>query len=94
MSTMNGENHFVSNACPEYEVFLEEYLEGALDKNHSRKLQEHLRVCSGCSLALDNAAGASQLLQSVDPVGDQQGAVFDHRRNEPGKIEPGEFTGQ
>jgi predicted anti-sigma-YlaC factor YlaD len=67
---MNVENDFTSYACSEYEAFLEDYLDGALDNAGSRKIAEHLKVCAGCTRALEDAAAASQLLRAAEPVPD------------------------
>lgn len=65
---MNRDSEFVSSACPEYEAILEDYLDGALDGGNSRKLTEHLRACTGCKRALDDAAAASQWLRLAPPT--------------------------
>jgi predicted anti-sigma-YlaC factor YlaD len=67
---MNADNEFVSRACPAYETALEDYLDGSLDNVASRKLTEHLKVCAGCSQALDEAAAASQWVRHAEPVAD------------------------
>jgi hypothetical protein len=67
---MNAESDFVSCACPEYEAMLEDYLEGALDNGGSRRVSEHLKECTGCTGALENASGSSQWLHLAEPVRD------------------------
>jgi predicted anti-sigma-YlaC factor YlaD len=59
---MNTGNEFLGCACPEYEVFLEDYLDGALEGASARKVTEHLRSCVGCSQALADASAAAQWL--------------------------------
>jgi hypothetical protein len=49
---------------------LEDYIDGALDGGSTRKLTEHLKVCVGCSQALDVASGASEWLRQAEPVAD------------------------
>jgi anti-sigma factor RsiW len=67
---MNAENGFVACACPEYEVLLADYLDGALDNGSSRKVSEHLKACVCCSHALEDAAAASQWLRATEPASD------------------------
>lgn len=74
---MNAENDFANCACPEYEVMLEEHLEGTLENGVARKLSEHLKSCSGCSQALEDAAGAADWLRQAERTPDP-GAAFTH----------------
>jgi anti-sigma factor RsiW len=67
---MNVENEFASRACAEYEAFLEDYLDGALDNGTSRKVAEHLKSCAGCSLAFADAAAANTWLHQSERASD------------------------
>jgi anti-sigma factor RsiW len=74
---MNAENDFAGCACPEYEVMLEEYLEGTLANGAARKLSEHLKSCAGCSQALADATEASMWLRLAGRTPDP-GPAFTH----------------
>jgi len=67
---MNVENEFASGACVEYEAILEDYLDGALDNGASRKVAEHLKVCTGCSQAFADAAAANTWLHQSERASD------------------------
>jgi len=67
---MNVENKFVSRACAQYETLLEDYLDGALDNGASRKVAEHLKVCTGCSQAFADAAAANTWLHQSERASD------------------------
>jgi hypothetical protein len=90
---MNAENDFANGACPEYEVMLEEYLEGALENGAARKLGEHLKACAGCTQALEGATEMSMWLRQAEPTGDP-GPAFTHRvmtrvRTHESEVRPG-----
>jgi hypothetical protein len=74
---MNTENEFAGHACSEYEVFLEDYLEGTLEGASARKLTEHLKSCAGCSEALADASSAAHWLHQVEATPDP-GPGFSH----------------
>lgn len=74
---MNGENDFANCVCPQYEVMLEECLEGALENGAARKLSEHLKACAGCSQALQDAIEAAKWLQQAERTPDP-GPAFTH----------------
>jgi anti-sigma-K factor RskA len=54
-------------ACLRYEALLEDYLEGVLDEAGAKAVKRHFDDCSGCSAALDRAAGSVRLLQMAEP---------------------------
>jgi len=74
---MNAENDFANCACPEYEVMLEEYLDGAMENGAARKLSEHLKACAGCSQALRDATEAAKWLHQAERTPDP-GPAFTH----------------
>jgi len=74
---MNAENDFANCACPEYEVMLEEYLEGTLENGAVRRLNEHLKLCDGCSHAFAEATEASMWLRQAERTPDP-GPAFTH----------------
>ena len=74
---MNAENDFANCACPEYEVMLEEYLEGTLENGAVRRLNEHLKLCDGCSQAFAEATEASMWLRQAERTPDP-GPAFTH----------------
>jgi anti-sigma factor RsiW len=54
-------------ACLQYEALLEDYLEGVLDEPGAEAAERHLRDCTGCSAALNRAAGSVDLLRNAEP---------------------------
>ena len=70
LDRMDAQNEFVSGACYGYEALLEDYLEGTLDTANARKVSEHLRTCTDCSLAVENAAPAAKWLRAAEPTPD------------------------
>jgi anti-sigma factor RsiW len=64
------EMEFKSPACPEFEVFLEDYIAGELTSNDATKVSEHLQSCAGCRSALDGAAASVRLLRVAEPSAD------------------------
>jgi hypothetical protein len=60
---MNTGSEFAGCACGEYELLLEDYLDGVLEGAGTRKLAEHLKSCIGCSQALADASAASRWLR-------------------------------
>jgi hypothetical protein len=74
---MNEEDNFEGHACREFEISLEDYLDGALDGASARKLTEHLKSCAGCGEAFADASAASRWLHQVEPTPDP-GPGFAH----------------
>jgi hypothetical protein len=73
---MNAGNEFASCACTEYELALEDYLDGALEGASARKLTEHLKSCVGCSQALADASAASQWVRASAERAPEPGPAF------------------
>ena len=57
-----------TQACPKYEVLLEDYLHGELEGADARNVAAHLAGCAGCRLALADAAAGTRLLGAASPV--------------------------
>jgi predicted anti-sigma-YlaC factor YlaD len=66
-----------SAACQEYEAALEDHLHGDLGGPEGAVLSEHLKTCSGCRSALDEAVLSARLLLVAEPVADP-GPGFSH----------------
>ncbi len=49
-------------ACAVYELRLEDYLNGALDRDSAAEVETHLERCAGCREALESARLAQKLL--------------------------------
>jgi predicted anti-sigma-YlaC factor YlaD len=66
-----------SAACSEYEAALEDRLSGDLGGPEAAALSEHLKTCSGCRAALDEAVFSARLFRVAEPVADP-GPGFSH----------------
>jgi anti-sigma factor RsiW len=64
-----------SNACPEYEAKLEDYLSGQLLGANATAVAEHLARCGPCRAEVEQAAAAVRLLAVAEPTPDP-GAGF------------------
>lgn len=64
------EQQFRSAACSEYEVLLEDFVNGELDGADAKTLAEHLKDCGGCRLAFQNASACARLLHAAEPTPD------------------------
>jgi hypothetical protein len=53
--------------CKNVEPLLSLYVGDDLEEEHSRLVAAHLQVCTECTLAADEYAGASQLLRRYEP---------------------------
>ena len=76
--SMNQENRNTGSnyaACTQYEVMLEDHLQGELRGPEAAKLAEHLRSCVGCRAAFEEAAVSVRLLAIAEPAPDP-GAGF------------------
>lgn len=60
---MATETGFTKGACRDHEAKLEEYLSGDLGGAEAKAAAEHLKNCSGCRNAFEQAAGGARLLQ-------------------------------
>ena len=59
-----------SGACPGYEAKLEDYLSGGLSGGDAKQVTGHLKSCSACSAAVDDAAASVRLLRLAESVGE------------------------
>ncbi|MFZ0521047.1 MAG: zf-HC2 domain-containing protein [Candidatus Acidiferrales bacterium] len=66
-----------SVACQEYEAVLEDHVNGDLGGPEAAALSEHLKTCSGCRAALDEAVLSARLLRVAEPAADP-GPGFSH----------------
>ncbi len=66
-----------SAACSQYEAALEDHVGGDLGGPEAAALSEHLKTCSGCRSALDEAVLSARLLRVAEPVADP-GPGFSH----------------
>jgi hypothetical protein len=69
----NAENSYA--ACSQYEVMLEDRLQGVLRGAEAGMLAEHLQSCVGCRAALEDAAASARLLAIAEASPDP-GAGF------------------
>lgn len=60
---MATETGFTKGACRDHEAKLEEYLNGELSGAEAKATAEHLKSCSGCWNAFEQAAAGERLLQ-------------------------------
>jgi anti-sigma factor RsiW len=75
MNTSENNRELGTTACPAQEVALEDYVNGELSSAAENQLTEHLKACSGCSLALGEAQMAARLLRAAEPTADP-GSAF------------------
>jgi|SRR5271156_2042333 hypothetical protein len=71
--SMNSENRNTGNiyaACTEFEVALEDHLQGSLRGSEAATLTDHLQSCVGCRAALADAAASARLLAIAEPSPD------------------------
>ncbi|MFY9802954.1 MAG: zf-HC2 domain-containing protein [Candidatus Acidiferrales bacterium] len=73
--SMNPE--YSSTACRQYEAALEDHLHGELSGAEAAELAGHLKSCSGCRAALDDAVLSTRLLAVAEPAADP-GPGFSH----------------
>jgi anti-sigma-K factor RskA len=60
-----ADTKFKNSACFNYESLLEDYIDGALGEAEA-EVAAHLRDCTGCSSALDEAARSVRLLRVAE----------------------------
>jgi predicted anti-sigma-YlaC factor YlaD len=65
-----SETEYRNGACAEYEVLLEDLLDGDLGDCEAKKLAEHMNRCSGCRSALEVAKQSGALLRIASPTPD------------------------
>jgi len=62
-------------ACAAYELRLEDYLNGALDRDSAAEVETHLERCAACREALESARFAQKLLcEDLAPAAEPLGA--------------------
>jgi len=66
---------FRKGACGEYELLLEDYLNGALGSSEKATVEQHLRACVPCRAAFENAAASVRLMRLAGPS-DGPGPAF------------------
>jgi Putative zinc-finger len=59
-----------STVCSQYEILLEDSLEGPLGGPDAQRLSEHVRTCANCRVALEDAAASNRLLRLAEPTPD------------------------
>jgi anti-sigma factor RsiW len=57
-------------ACPEFELLLENYLNGELSGAEAKRVAEHLSSCAACAAAWDAAVASTALLRAAAKAGD------------------------
>jgi anti-sigma factor RsiW len=84
-------------ACPEYEVLLEDYLDGELAGAEAQRAAAHVKSCAACAEAWDGAVAGAALLRTAAGAGDP-GPGFSrlvmariHAAEEEGSAERGRF---
>jgi predicted anti-sigma-YlaC factor YlaD len=74
---MSMNEEYRTTACSQYEAVLEDHLHGDLGGREATELAEHLKTCSGCRAALDEAVLSARLLRVAEPAADP-GPGFSH----------------
>lgn len=64
------ENKFRSAPCANYEVMLEDFVNGELHGADAKILADHLKDCGGCSSALQDASVCARLMRFAEPTAD------------------------
>jgi hypothetical protein len=64
------EDKFRGTACTEYEVLLEDFVNGELGGTDAKTLAEHLKDCGGCRSAFQDASACARLMRVVEPTPD------------------------
>ena len=62
---MTGDNKRVNSACPEYEVLLEDFLEGRIEAGAADRVGKHLEDCQACRDSLRAAAQSTILIEGI-----------------------------
>ncbi|HTZ99512.1 MAG TPA: zf-HC2 domain-containing protein [Candidatus Aquilonibacter sp.] len=57
-------------ACPEYELLLEDFLNGALTGAEAQRVEAHLKACAQCCEAWESAMMGASLLRAAAAAGD------------------------
>lgn len=74
---MSMDAEYRTTACSQYEAVLEDHLHGDLGGHEATELAEHLKTCSGCRAAFDQAVLSARLLRVAEPATDP-GPGFSH----------------
>jgi anti-sigma factor RsiW len=64
------EEKYQGTACTQYEVMLEDFVNGELDSADAKILAEHLKDCGGCRSAFQDASACARLLRVSEPTPD------------------------
>jgi hypothetical protein len=64
------EDKYQGMACAEYEVLLEDFVNGELGGAGAKTLAEHLKNCGGCQSAFQDAEAGARLLRLAEPTPD------------------------
>jgi Putative zinc-finger len=64
------ESEFKTSACLQFETLLEDCLSGDLGGADAKNLADHLKSCSGCRVALEEAKLAARLTAAAESAGD------------------------
>jgi len=64
------EEQFRGAACTDYEVLLEDFVNGELNGADAKTLAEHLKDCGGCRLAFQDASICARLMHAAEPTPD------------------------
>lgn len=67
---MSSNSEYRTTACSQYEAALEDHLQGELGGQQAAELAEHLKTCSGCRAALEEAVLSARLLRVAEPAAD------------------------
>jgi anti-sigma-K factor RskA len=65
---MARDKEFATRACANYEVVLEDYLNGDLNATDAKRVADHRKECAGCNEALEHAAVSARLLRASGPL--------------------------
>lgn len=64
---MAAEMAMQNTACSHYEALLEDYLNSSLNSTDAKRAEEHLKNCSACQEALENARASARLFRAAAP---------------------------
>ncbi len=64
------EGQYRGTACAEYEVLLEDSINGELRGVDAKNLAEHLKDCGGCRTAFQDASACARLMQVAEATPD------------------------
>jgi anti-sigma factor RsiW len=67
------------NSCGEWEVLLEDFLDGALSRHAADQVSGHLARCAVCREALDAARASARLLRAGCDPAEDPGPIFARR---------------